>query len=620
MAIRTTGPLGIAQDLSYQFDLVGNLKSRTDSLQAVTETFAYDNINRLTQVSGPAPKTYQYDAIGNITNKSDVGSYTYNASGAGSIRPHAVTQAGTNTYTYDANGNQITGAGRTITYASFNKPSQIVTSTASVSFTYDANQRRMRKVSSQSTTVYLGKLYEKTTSTAGAEHKHYLYAANTLVGIYTQKPDNTTNTRYLHTDHLLSVDTITDEAGNVVQKQSYDAHGKRRNINGLDATTPITAQTTRGFTRHEMDDDVGLINMNAREYDPVLGRFLTPDTFVQYPASTQGYNRYAYVNNNPLSFTDPSGHFLKSISRAVKSVVNEVKRTVDNVTSSNGIRTIVAAVAAYYTFNWASAQATFAAAGTSVSGSTAFLIGDIAGGAAAGFVGGGIIGGNLKSAVYGGVGGGIAGTFAGSGFLGQATGSGINGYLQTGNSKGFLRGFASGAIPQDLGFTNAYQTNPYANVGIGIARDATRGYIVGGREGIVSGIGYGQFNNAIGHLVGFATTLSAPKFGDGRFIYEGAYWSSIPGAITFGNVISGPVNLSLNPGSFLYRHESGHIPQGNLLGALYAPVHALSLSLAQLINGDHHGSVNVWENYLHQTPVKGNSAPWLDNIYGTEYQ
>jgi len=82
--------------------------------------------------------------------------------------------------------------------------------------------------------------------------------------------------------------------------------------------------------RFLLNPDVGLINMNAREYDPVLGRFLTPDTFIQYPASTQGYNRYTYVNNNPLSFTDPSGHFLKSISRAVKSVVNEVKRAASN--------------------------------------------------------------------------------------------------------------------------------------------------------------------------------------------------------------------------------------------------------------------------------------------------
>jgi RHS repeat-associated protein len=249
-------------------------------------------------------------------------------------------------------------------------------------------------IPSQSTTVYLGKLYEKVTTAGASEHKHYLYAANTLVGIHTHKPDNTTNTRYVHTDHLLSVDTVTDEAGNVVSRLSYDAHGKRRNVNGLDATTPITAQTTRGFTRHEMDDELGLINMNAREYDPILGRFLTPDTFVQYPASTQGYNRYTYVNNNPLSFTDPSGHFLKSIFRAVKSVVNEVKRA-----ASSDLGRVAIAVAGIY---WAASGGldAFAKSIASTKGGIAVV---------KGVVGGGIIGfvatGDVQGAAYGAISG-----------------------------------------------------------------------------------------------------------------------------------------------------------------------------------------------------------------------
>ena len=126
--------------------------------------------------------------------------------------------------------------------------------------------------------------------------------------------------RYFHTDHLGSVDTITNETGGVVQRLSYDAWGKRRNTNGTDATS-ITAQTTRGFTRHEHDDEVGLVNMNAREFDPLLGRFITPDTIIQCPYSSQGMNRYTYVNNNPLSFTDPSGHSLrKKLKRAVQKI------------------------------------------------------------------------------------------------------------------------------------------------------------------------------------------------------------------------------------------------------------------------------------------------------------
>ena len=73
---------------------------------------------------------------------------------------------------------------------------------------------------------------------------------------------------------------------------------------------------TRGFTMHEHLDQVGLVHMGGRVYDPELGRFLSPDPFVQFPISTQGFNRYAYVSNNPLSYTDPSGYFLKKLMKA----------------------------------------------------------------------------------------------------------------------------------------------------------------------------------------------------------------------------------------------------------------------------------------------------------------
>jgi len=113
--------------------------------------------------------------------------------------------------------------------------------------------------------------------------------------------------RYLHKDHLGSIDTITDETGAIKERLSFDPHGKRRSP-AWQAMTGIMSATTKGYTGHEMDDDIGLINMRAREYDPVLGRFLTPDTIIQFPDNGQSYNRYTYVNNNPLSFTDPSGH------------------------------------------------------------------------------------------------------------------------------------------------------------------------------------------------------------------------------------------------------------------------------------------------------------------------
>ncbi len=113
------------QNLSYRFDPLGNLLERRQGTLA--ETFTYDSLNRLVKanVSGGQTLTMSYDELGNITSKSDVGNYSY-GNGAG---PHAVTQAGTVSYTYDAVGNRVTASnGQQIQYSSFNKPSRIMQS------------------------------------------------------------------------------------------------------------------------------------------------------------------------------------------------------------------------------------------------------------------------------------------------------------------------------------------------------------------------------------------------------------------------------------------------------------------------------------------------------------
>jgi RHS repeat-associated protein len=324
-----TNPTAV-QNSGFTFDALDNLTARSwwDGTALRSETLGYDTLNRLTTVTGPANKTYAYAPNGNIQSKTGVGTYSY--TGTGCTRPHAVcsiTGTVNTSFIYDANGNLLTGNGRTISYYSFNKPKTIAGASGTTTLTYDAHFNRLIKAAPGGTTTYLGKLYEKFVSGSTTTQRHYIYAGNNLVGAYSTV-NTTPTTRYFHTDHLGSIEVITDEAGNVVQRLSYDAFGKRRNPNGTDATT-ITAQTTRGFTRHEHDDEVTLINMNAREYDPLLGRFITPDTVVPGAGNSQSYNRYSYVNNNPLSMTDPTGHGwnpFKSISRAVRSVTRAVHR------------------------------------------------------------------------------------------------------------------------------------------------------------------------------------------------------------------------------------------------------------------------------------------------------
>jgi RHS repeat-associated protein len=318
-----TNPTSV-QNSTYGFDAVDNLTARSwsDGNAVQSETFGYDNLNRLTSVTGPAPKTYSYDPNGNITFKTGVGNYYYSTNG---VRPHAVTSTVLNgvttSYDYDANGNMFVRAGKLISYTSFNKPTFISSASGVASLNYDANFNRVTKTAPGGTTTYVGKLYEKTVSGTITTQKHYIYAGNNLVGAYNTVSNGTNNTQYFHTDYLGSVEVITDQSGNVSQRLSYDAFGKRRNANGTDATS-ITAQTTRGYTRHEHDDEAGLINMNAREYDPLLGRFTAADTVVGATTRSQEFNRYSYVNNNPLSAVDPSGHF--SLGRSLTRVLNRV--------------------------------------------------------------------------------------------------------------------------------------------------------------------------------------------------------------------------------------------------------------------------------------------------------
>src|SRR5262249_34248919 len=114
---------------------------------------------------------------------------------------------------------------------------------------------------------------------------------------------------YIVTDHLGSVAGVTNASGSLVEQDSFDTWGRRRNADGTDnATCSVTSVMSRGYTGHEMLDQFCLINMNARIQDPTLGRFTAADSIVPDSLNGQAYNRFSYVYDNPLKYTDPSGH------------------------------------------------------------------------------------------------------------------------------------------------------------------------------------------------------------------------------------------------------------------------------------------------------------------------
>ncbi|MBZ0295192.1 MAG: RHS repeat-associated core domain-containing protein, partial [Anaerolineae bacterium] len=324
----------VRQDLSFSWDAGGNLKTRTDHTQGgLTETFFYDALNRLSysQRAGVQNLALGYNANGSIASRLEGGmSYSYQYLDA--AHPHAVSEVlhdcGCNclsdTYAYDANGNQTTrgGAvvGRTISWSSYDLPVLITQDGVSSQFAYGPNRSRWKQVavysaSTTETTLYLGGVMEKVTRGAVTEWKHYIPAGAGTMALQVRKSAGSpaSATYYVTGDHLGSATAVMQADGTLLSQLSFAAFGSRRGSAWQDQLlaaewTTITATTRRGFTGHEHLDNLSLVHMNGRVYDPQLGRFLSADpVYGGDLAQPQTLNPYSYVANNPLTATDPSG-------------------------------------------------------------------------------------------------------------------------------------------------------------------------------------------------------------------------------------------------------------------------------------------------------------------------
>ena len=209
MLFRQSGSVGSTsnlQNLTYQWDLNGNLLQRQDAVQNAVETFGYDALNRLTSaaVNNDTPVSIDFDATGNITSKSDVG---------------------TTSHTYDY-----------------------------------------------------------TTQQVGCS--------------YTGLP--------------LQPHAVRNAGG----RKSYGARRGGNWKGGVSSSdwTAISNATRVGYTGQTMLDNLTLVHMNGRVYDPVIGRFLSADPIVQAPENSQSWNRFSYVLNRPLAFVWLSNSDLPPVS------------------------------------------------------------------------------------------------------------------------------------------------------------------------------------------------------------------------------------------------------------------------------------------------------------------
>lgn len=305
------------QNFGYGFNTqTGNLTWRKDNNRNIQENFAYDNLNRLTTFNG---KTITYDIKGNITNHTTVGLFEYNQAG----KPYAVSDI-------TPYGKEIAQRLQTITYNGLMRPVTIAENNYTASFIYNADGDRVKMLlnkgtANELTRYYIGGQYECDNGVAGAQERLYLDGdAYSAAAVYVKEGSGAWTVNYICRDYLGSISHVTDAIGNLRQELSYDPWGRLRNPANQALYASDAAPTLlfgRGYTGHEHLAIFGLINMNARLYDPVVGRFLSPDPYVQAPDFSQNFNRYSYALNNPLRYTDASGEFMNIVIAGLVSGV-----------------------------------------------------------------------------------------------------------------------------------------------------------------------------------------------------------------------------------------------------------------------------------------------------------
>ncbi len=283
----------VLENFTTEYDgVTGNLLSRLRGA-GLKENFSYDRLDRLTSCKTGTTSVMKIDYApnGNILFKTGIGNYSYDEK----VKPHAIKEV-------DNTNGDVSEATLITAYNDFGKVELITDSKNNLrmSVCYGPDQERWTTYLSKDgnfvrSTVYAGD-YEQVTERGIIREYHYL-DGNV---IFVRENSSIWKPYLAFTDNLGSILSVFDEEGRKVFDASYDAWGKQ-------TITQNDIGLYRGYTGHEMLNEYDIINMNGRLYDPVIGRFFSPDNYVQMPFNSQNFNRYSYCLNNPLKYTDPSG-------------------------------------------------------------------------------------------------------------------------------------------------------------------------------------------------------------------------------------------------------------------------------------------------------------------------
>ncbi|WP_048141466.1 DUF2341 domain-containing protein [Methanosarcina horonobensis] len=305
------------QDLNYDFDNVGNVLQIVDNAQNSVKTYGYDDLDRLVSAemySGSRVNLnylidFTYDQYGRIEiNDATYGPvpfieetalYEYSLTPFHAPVTYSVGSLGydTNDLDYDANGNLIDDEDFIYVYNDANQLSEVrysANNSLVEKYWYDANGQRIKKQNSTGEfTYYVNKFYEIENGTVIS----YFFLNDERIAKKTSE-----GMEWYLSDHLGSTSLMIDENGVEVERTDYFPYGQVRS-GGLEKY---------GFTGQENDADTGLMYYGARYYSPEYSIFVQPDTMLPDPYNPQVLNRYSYALNNPVKYSDPSGHYVES--------------------------------------------------------------------------------------------------------------------------------------------------------------------------------------------------------------------------------------------------------------------------------------------------------------------
>ena len=281
------------------------------------ESFTYDHLDRLTHISGSVSREQQYDDRGRITSNSEIGTYNYGSSTSYRLQNVSLNTRGDLYYQ-----NQPL---QKIRYNAYKKPVSItVKDKAKVDFEYGILQTRSHAYYGGDEDNKLDRRYHKHYSAITPVEIEYDTQGNTKIISYIggdaysapiayikqTKTGESNGYHYIHRDYLGSILAISDSSGTVQEQRQFGPWGEVDKFKALNSEFDFDHNSSlinRGFTGHEHFIGVALIHMNGRMYDAKLGRFLSPDNYIQEPFNTQNFNRYGYVLNNPLKYTYQRG-------------------------------------------------------------------------------------------------------------------------------------------------------------------------------------------------------------------------------------------------------------------------------------------------------------------------